>query len=144
MRVAKMSAVAVGAVSIVLALGAQNLNVAFLVSLAFAVAASANLPVILLTLFWRRFNVYGALTGLFTGLVSSVLLVVLSPNVMDPAVGWIRAEAIFPWMNPGIVSIPLGFLGGIVGTWLTFKADTAGAARFDHMQVVAHVAPEEK
>lgn len=144
MRVAKMSAVAVGAVSIVLALGAQNLNVAFLVSLAFAVAASANLPVILLTLFWRRFNVYGALTGLFTGLVSSVLLVVLSPNVMDPAVGWIRAEAIFPWMNPGIVSIPLGFLGGIVGTWLTFKADPAGAGRFDHMQVVAHVAPEEK
>lgn len=71
MRVAKLSAIGVGTASIVLALGAQKLNVAFLVSFAFAVAASANLPVPLFTLFWRRFNTYGAMSSIAAGLVSS-------------------------------------------------------------------------
>ncbi|SDN70473.1 cation/acetate symporter [Paenibacillus sp. yr247] len=121
MLVAKCSAVVVGLLSVVLALGAQRLNVAFLVSLAFAVAASANLPLLLLTLYWRRFNSTGAIIGLLTGLVASILFVILSPNVMDPSSGWIRREAMFPLKNPGIVSIPLGFLGGILGTLLTSK-----------------------
>src|SRR4029453_14167852 len=103
----------VGAVSILIAiLLGPNANVAFLVALAFAVAASANLPVIVLSLFWRRFNTRGAVAGLATGLLSSLLLILISPSFM-------KAGALFPLENPGIVSIPLGFLGAIIGTLLT-------------------------
>jgi cation/acetate symporter len=86
-----------------------NANVAFLVALAFAVAASANLPVIVLSLFWRRFNTRGAVLGLATGLLSSLILILISPSFM-------KTNAIFPLENPGIVSIPLGFLGAVIGT----------------------------
>jgi cation/acetate symporter len=72
------------------------------------VAASANLPVIVLSLFWRRFNTRGAVAGLATGLLSSLILILLSPSIM-------KGDAIFPLENPGIVSIPLGFLGAVVG-----------------------------
>ncbi|HMV84353.1 MAG TPA: cation acetate symporter [Blastocatellia bacterium] len=109
-RVARVTAFVVGAVSITIAiLLGPNANVAFLVALAFAVAASANLPVIVLSLFWRRFNTRGAVAGLATGLLSSLVLILLSPSIM-------KANAIFPLENPGIVSIPLGFLGACLGT----------------------------
>jgi cation/acetate symporter len=116
--VARVAAVGVGAVAIGLGLLAQDLNVAFLVGLAFAVAASANLPVLLYTLFWRKFTTRGAVWSVYGGLVPSVLLVVLSPVVSG------SPEALFPGMdfqifplqNPGMVSIPLGFLAGWLGT----------------------------
>ncbi len=115
-RVARITAFVVGAVAIVIAIElGPTANVAFLVALAFAVAASANLPVIVLSLFWRRFNTAGAVCGLATGLVSSFVLIVLSPSIM-------RADAIFPLENPGIVSIPLGFLGAVLGTLLQARA----------------------
>jgi cation/acetate symporter len=108
-RVARVTAFVVGAVSILIAiLLGPNANVAFLVALAFAVAASANLPVIVLSLFWRRFNTRGAVAGLATGLLSSLILILLSPSVM-------KGDALFPLENPGIVSIPLGFLGAALG-----------------------------
>ncbi|NDD62886.1 MAG: cation acetate symporter [Acidobacteria bacterium] len=111
-RVARVTAFVVGAVSIVLAiLLGPTANVAFLVALAFAVAASANLPAIVLSLFWPRFNTRGAVAGLATGLVSSLVLIMISPSLM-------KSNPIFPLENPGIVSIPLGFLGAIVGTLL--------------------------
>ncbi|MCG3161272.1 MAG: Cation/acetate symporter ActP [Acidobacteria bacterium] len=109
-RVARVTAFVVGAVSILIAiLLGPNANVAFLVALAFAVAASANLPVIVLSLFWRRFNTRGAVAGLATGLLSSLILILISPSIMKTA-------AIFPLENPGIVSIPLGFLGAVIAT----------------------------
>jgi cation/acetate symporter len=109
-RVARVTAFVVGAVSILIAiLLGPNANVAFLVALAFAVAASANLPVIVLSLFWRRFNTRGAVAGLATGLLSSLLLILISPSIM-------KANAIFPLENPGIISIPLGFIGAFIGT----------------------------
>ena len=112
-RVARVTAFFVGAVSIGIAIVlGPNANVAFLVALAFAVAASANLPVIVLSLFWRRFNTAGAVCGLATGLISSLALIVLSPSIM-------KDQAIFPLENPGLVSIPLGFLGAVLGTLLT-------------------------
>jgi cation/acetate symporter len=141
MMVAKYSAVMVGILSILLALGAQRLNVAFLVSLAFAVAASANLPVLLLTLYWRKFNGTGAITALITGLTASILFVILSPNVMDPSSGWIRSEALFPLKNPGIISIPLGFLGGILGTFLSAKG--IDQDRYDQMRIRSQMAIDE-
>jgi cation/acetate symporter len=115
-RVARVTAFVVGAVSILIAIVlGPAANVAFLVALAFAVAASANLPVIVLSLFWRRFNTAGAVGGLATGLVSSLALILLSPSIL-------KADAIFPLENPGIISIPLGFLGAVLGTLLRREA----------------------
>lgn len=124
-RVARITAFVVGALSIGIAiLLGSSVNVAFLVGLAFAVAASANLPVIVLSLFWKRFNTVGAVSGLITGLVASIVLILISPSIMgvDPetvkgaARHLIQRPAIFPLENPGILSIPLGFLGAILGT----------------------------
>ncbi|MFI8105219.1 cation acetate symporter [Streptomyces sp. NPDC086023] len=116
--VARIAAVGIGAAAIGLGLLAQDLNVAFLVGLAFAVAASANLPVLLYSLFWRGFTTRGAVWSVYGGLVPAVLLVVLSPVVsgspdaLFPGVDF----QLFPLQNPGIVSIPLGFLAGWLGT----------------------------
>ncbi|MFC7326928.1 cation acetate symporter [Marinactinospora rubrisoli] len=132
-RVARFSALGIGAVSIVLAVFAQNLNVAFLVALAFAVAASANLPALLLSLFWKRFNTAGAVAGIYGGLVSAVGLVFFSPIVsgkVDPETG--ESLSLFPagvdfsWFpleNPGLVSIPIGFLCAVAGTLLSKERD---------------------
>jgi cation/acetate symporter len=115
---------AIGILSIALAIALRSLNVAFLVGLAFAVAASANVPAILLTLYWRRFNTTGMIAGMLTGLVSAVGLFVLSPAVMGldaPATAvrhLIQRPPIFPLDNPAIVSVPLGFAAAIVGTRL--------------------------
>ncbi|MET9693254.1 cation acetate symporter [Streptomyces sp. NPDC006514] len=116
--VARGAAVGIGAVAIALGLLAQDLNVAFLVGLAFAVAASANLPVLLYSLFWRGFTTRGAVWSVYGGLIPAVLLVLVSPVVsgspesLFPGVDF----QYFPLQNPGIVSIPLGFLAGWLGT----------------------------
>ncbi|WP_144127185.1 solute symporter family protein [Catellatospora sichuanensis] len=117
-RVARISAFAIGAVAIVLAIFAQSLNVAFLVALAFAVAASGNLPAILYSLFWKRFTTAGATAAIYGGLITAVVLVFFSPVVsgsptaMFPNSDW----QWFPLSNPGIISIPVGFLCGWLGT----------------------------
>ncbi len=136
-RVARITAFVVGAVSIFLAIKLQTVNVAFLVGLAFAVAASANLPVILLSVFWKRFNTAGAVAGLAVGLVSSIALIILSPSVMDPAgKALIKAQALFPLKNPGIVSIPLGFIAAWLATLLTAR-DPAAEEKFNELSVRA-------
>lgn len=137
MKMAKWASVGVSIVSILLALFAQKLNVAFLVALAFAVAASANLPVILFTIFWRRFNTTGAISGMLVGLFSSLILVVLSPNVWNPVAGKaiLVGEALFPLPNPGIVSIPLGFLAAWIGTLLSSSRNDA---KYDEILVRAN------
>ena len=121
--VARWAAVGVSVVSMALALAASKLNVAFLVALAFAIAASANLPVILFTIFWRKFNTTGAVVGMLTGLISAIVLVCLSPSVWSAKAGaaMLQGPAWFPLANPGIVSIPLGFLGAVVGSLLARK-----------------------
>ncbi|MDP9457755.1 MAG: cation acetate symporter [Actinobacteria bacterium] len=121
---ARYATIGVSILSILIALFAQSFNVAFLVALAFAVAASANVPVILLTIFWKRFNTVGAITGMLVGLISAVVLVFLSPNVLTgvtPAEGVtpvINADPIFPLRSPTLISMPLGFLGCFIGTLL--------------------------
>jgi cation/acetate symporter len=127
-RVARVTAFVVGgaAMAIAIYLG-PTANVAFLVGLAFAVAASANLPVIVLSLFWKRFNTAGAVAGLATGLVASIALIAMSPAVRG------KDAALFPLDNPGIVSIPLGFLGAWLGTLLS--GEKANAAKFTELQV---------
>ncbi|MFJ8914532.1 cation acetate symporter [Amycolatopsis sp. NPDC102389] len=128
-RVARITALVIGAVAIVGGILAKNQNVAFLVALAFAVAASANLPTILYSLFWKRFNTQGALWSIYGGLAVCVLLIVFSPAVsgkpIDPKTGK-SASMIqgvdfhwFPLDNPGIVSIPVAFFLGWLGTVLS-------------------------
>ena len=119
-RVARIAALVIGAIAIVLASFARGQNVAFLVGLAFAVAASANLPTILFSLYWKRFTTSGAVTGILVGLFGSLLLVVVGPNVMGPkGVIFTGSEPLFPLENPGIVSIPLGFAAAWLGTMLS-------------------------
>jgi len=126
-KAARYTSVAISVGSIILALFAQGLNVAFLVALAFAVAASANVPTILFTIFWRRFNTTGAVAGILVGLISAVVLVALSPSVLTgssaeqaaaPA-AIIPVDAIHPFKNPALFSVPLGILACVVGTLLT-------------------------
>jgi len=118
MRVSRITAVVLGVLAIGLGILANGQNVAFLVALAFAVAASANLPTILYSLYWRRFNTRGALWSMYGGLISCIVLIVFSPAVSGAKTSMIPGSdfAWFPLSNPGIVSIPLGFLLGIIGT----------------------------
>jgi len=136
-RVAKIATVVVGAVAIALALAAKSLNVAFLVGLAFAVAASANLPVILFSLFWKRFNTVGAVSALLVGLCSAVGLVLVGPAFIGPK-GLILpfAHPLVSLINPGVFSIPLGFFSGWLGTVLTSK-EPRSEERFHELQVRA-------
>jgi cation/acetate symporter len=128
-RVARWAAVGIGAVSIALSLYAQDQNVAFLVGLAFAVAASANLPVLLYSLFWHRFTAKGAVWSIYGGLIPSLLLVVFSPVVsgkpdaLFPGVDF----HVFPLENPGLISIPAGFIAGWLGTVLSREPADQGA-----------------
>ncbi|THA27052.1 cation acetate symporter [Streptomyces sp. RKND-216] len=127
-KAARLSSILIGGVAIVLGIFAGKLNVAFLVALAFAVAASANLPTILYSLFWKRFNTAGSLWSIYGGLSSSVLLVVFSPVVSgNPSAMFPGADfQWFPLNNPGLVSIPLGFLLGWLGTVVSKNEDVDG------------------
>ncbi|MFJ3693537.1 cation acetate symporter [Streptomyces sp. NPDC090052] len=121
MRAARWATVAIGAVAIVLGAFARDLNVAGLVALAFAVAASANLPTLLYSLFWKRFTTSGALWSIYGGLISSVVLVLFSPVVSGKPTSMFKGVdfAWFPLENPGLISIPLGFLLGWLGSLLS-------------------------
>ncbi|CAM3571415.1 solute symporter family protein [Nocardioides zeicaulis] len=145
-RVSRIAAGVIGLIAIVLAIPAQKLNIAFLVALAFAVAASANLPAIIYNMFWRRFNTRGALWSIYGGLVSSVGLVIFSPIVSGKGIDAATGKNLsllpasvdiswFPLENPGIVSIPLGFLLGYLGT-ITSKEPSA-EERYTELEVRA-------
>ena len=151
---ARYAAFGIGAVAIVLAVFARTLNVAFLVAVAFAIAASANLPAILFSLFWRRFNTRGAVWGIYGGLIAAVGVVLLSPICLGgaqkslPAVKLTAAQAkdcgvpanskgvnnptaLFsctavapiPFQNPGLISIPIGFLLAAAGALTSKERD---------------------
>ncbi|MCM3511181.1 cation acetate symporter [Rothia sp. P100] len=117
-RIAKATVVVIGSLSILGGLGAQGQNVAFLVALAFAVAASANLPTIVYSLFWKGFKTRGALWSMYGGLSISVLLILFSPVMSGAETSMIKGVdfAWFPLANPGIVSIPAAFLLGFLGS----------------------------
>ncbi|BDP42958.1 cation acetate symporter [Deinococcus aetherius] len=144
-RVARLATVAVGVVAILLGLAAQTQNVAFLVALAFAIAASSNLPVILFTLFWRRFNATGAIWGIVGGILTCLALIAVSPNIrgIDPPEKTtgrhlVQAPAIFPLENPGIVSIPAGFAFAVLGTLLGARRREGTEQAFEEMQFRAY------
>ncbi|WP_301109176.1 cation acetate symporter [Sporosarcina sp.] len=120
---ARIASILIGVFSILLALGSEKLNVAFLVSLAFCVAASANVPTILMTIYWKRFNTTGAVASMLTGLIVALVLVAISPSVMSPVEGatLITGNPIFPYANPAIISVPAGFLAAVIGTLVSSK-----------------------
>jgi cation/acetate symporter len=144
--VARIAALAVGAVSIMVAIAlGPGSNVLILATLGMAVAASANFPVLALSIFWRRFNTAGAVAGLTVGLLATIGLIVAGPNVMgiDPpsATGaarhLIHGEPWFPFENVGIVSVPLEFLAAFVGT--LFGNEPSAQARFNELLVRAQI-----
>ena len=126
-RVARLTAVVIGALAIGGGIMANGQNIAFLVALAFAVAASANLPTILYSLFWKRFNTRGALWSIYGGLISCITLIIFSPVVSGKPISEVTGRSPsmlqppidfhwFPLDNPGIISIPLAFILGWLGT----------------------------
>jgi cation/acetate symporter len=136
-RVAKMSAIVIGLIAIVLAIGAQGLNVAFLVAIAFAIAASGNLPAVLYSLFWKKFNTRGAVWAIYGGLATALILLVFSPNVSGAETSLLKLSEVgfrfdyFPLANPGIVSIPFGFLFGWLGTVTSSERNTQKYAELE-------------
>nr|WP_221494332.1 cation acetate symporter [Actinomadura coerulea] len=143
--VARFASFLVGSLAIVLAVVARDLNVAFLVALAFAMAASANVPAIVLSLFWRRFNSAGVVAGIYGGLIGSLVLVFFSPVVsgkVDPVTGQSLSLFptgvdfhLFPLENPGLVSIPIGFACAVAGTFA--GREKADRERYDDLSVRA-------
>jgi cation/acetate symporter len=136
-RVAKISAIVIGLIAIVLAIGAQKMNVAFLVAIAFAIAASGNLPAVLYSLFWKKFNTRGAVWAIYGGLGAALVLLVFSPNVTGAETSLLKLSEVgfrfdyFPLTNPGIVSIPLGFLFGWLGTITSNERNTQKYAELE-------------
>jgi cation/acetate symporter len=138
-RVARITAVVIGIVAVIGGIAAKGIDVAFLVGLAFAIAASANLPSILYSLFWPRFTDRGALWSIYGGLISAVGLIIFSPVISGASTSLITDRhinfAFFPLNNPGIVAIPLAFFLGWLGTVTDRRP--ADPARFARMQVRA-------
>jgi cation/acetate symporter len=124
-KIARRTVVVIGILAIIGGIGAQGQNVAFLVALAFAVAASANLPTILYSLFWKGFTTRGALWSMYGGLAAAILLIVFSPVMSGTETSMIPSAdfAIFPLKNPGIISIPLAFFLGWLGSVTEKRAE---------------------
>jgi len=148
-KTARITVVVIGIVAILGGILAQGQNVAFLVALAFAIAASANLPTILYSLFWKKFSTRGALWSMYGGLGIAIFLIIFSPVVsggaINPATG-LSSSMIqgvdfhwFPLNNPGIISIPAGFLLGFLGTVTSRRReDPAIAAEMEVRSLTGH------
>ena len=147
-KVARIAALVGGAIAVGGGMLAKDQNVAFLVALAFAVAASANLPTILYSLFWKRFNTRGALWSIYGGLGTALGLIIFSPVVsgkVDPVTGknlaMLPKSIDFQWFpldNPGLVSIPVGFALGIIGTLTSKEYDEAKHAEMEVRSLTGH------
>ena len=126
LRVARYATVGLAVVAIVLGIAFKGQNVAFMVGLAFAIAASANFPALVLSVFWRRTSTAGAASSMVVGTLSTLILIVLSPAVQVDLLG--HPTAPFPLKNPAVVTIPLSFLTGIVVSLL--RPDARSVERY--------------
>ena len=125
MRVSKIATVTLGVMAIVLGLVFENQNVAFMVGLVFAVAASANFPVLMLSMFWKGLTTRGVVAGGLAGLFGALLLIILGPSVWVAVLG--NEKPIFPYGSPAIFTIPLGF----IVAWLVSVTDNSEQAKKD-------------
>ena len=114
LKVSRMTTLALGVIAVILGIAFEKQNIAFMVSLAFAIAASANFPVLFLSVLWKDCTTKGAVIGGFLGLVSSVALTVVSPSVWEATLGNPKGSAWFPYSSPALFSMTIGF----VGVWL--------------------------
>ncbi|SEO41678.1 cation/acetate symporter [Paracoccus alcaliphilus] len=133
LRVSRITTIALGVIAVVLGIAFKNQNIAFMVSLAFAVAASANFPVLFMSVLWKDCTTRGAVAGGFLGLISSVALTVLSPSVWEATLGNPAGSAPFPYTSPALFSMTLAFLG----IWLVSKVDNSQRARIDRAGFLA-------
>jgi cation/acetate symporter len=127
LRISKITTVALGILAVVLGIAFEKQNIAFMVSLAFAIAASANFPVLFMSVLWKDCTTRGAVVGGFLGLISSVVLTVVSPSVWEATLGYPKGSALFPYTSPALFSMTIGF----VGIWLFSVLDRSPRARVD-------------
>ncbi|CAM2198208.1 acetate/glycolate:cation symporter [Paraburkholderia kururiensis] len=125
LRVSRVTTVVLGIVAVVLGIAFEKQNIAFMVSLAFAVAASANFPVLFLSMLWKGCTTRGAVIGGFLGLISSVGLTIVSPSVWEATLGYPKGSAWFPYTSPALFSMTIGF----VGVWLFSVLDRSERAK---------------
>jgi cation/acetate symporter len=123
-RVSRITTIILGIVAIILGVIFQKINAAFMVGLAFAVAASANFPVLLLSILWKGLTTRGAVIGGFVGLISSLVLTIVSPGVWEAVFGYPKGSALFPYVSPALFTIPLSFLC----CWLFSVTDSSKTA----------------
>jgi cation/acetate symporter len=139
-RVARIATIVFGAIAVLLGIIFKGQNVAFMVGLTFAVAASANFPPLLLSIVWRRFNTQGAVWAIIAGAFTSVGLIVLSPTVWTDILG--NATAVFPLRNPAIVSMTVAFVAGIAGSLITVEPRAASLFNDEKLRVYLGVGAE--
>ncbi|KVH60278.1 cation acetate symporter [Burkholderia cepacia] len=125
LKVSRITTLVLGVIAVLLGIAFEKQNVAFMVSLAFAVAASANFPVLFLSMMWKGCTTRGAVIGGFLGLVSSVGLTIVSPSVWEATLGYPKGSAWFPYTSPALFSMTIGF----VGVWLFSVLDSSARAR---------------
>jgi cation/acetate symporter len=133
LRVSKITTVGLGIIAVVLGIVFEKQNIAFMVSLAFAIAASANFPVLLMSVLWKDCTTKGVVVGGFLGLLSSVVLTVVSPAVWEATLGNPKGSALFPYASPALFSMTIGF----VGIWLVSVLDRSLRARADRAGFIA-------
>jgi cation/acetate symporter len=127
LRVSKITTVCLGIIAVLLGIAFEKQNIAFMVSLAFAIAASANFPVLLMSVLWKGCTTKGVVIGGFLGLVSSVALTIVSPAVWEVTLGNPKGSAWFPYASPALFSMTIGF----VGIWLFSVLDGSKRAQVD-------------
>ncbi len=133
LRISKITTLALGVIAVVLGIAFEKQNIAFMVSLAFAIAASANFPVLFMSVLWKDCTTRGAVIGGFMGLISSVALTVVSPSVWEATLGNPKGSALFPYASPALFSMTLGFLG----IWLFSILDNSKQAQIDRAGFLA-------
>jgi cation/acetate symporter len=133
LKVSRLTTLALGALAVVLGIVFEKQNIAFMVSLAFAIAASANFPVLFMSVLWKDCTTKGAVIGGFLGLISSVALTIVSPSVWEATLGNPKGSALFPYTSPALFSMAIGF----IGIWLFSVLDKSEQARIDRAGFLA-------
>ena len=133
LRVSRMTTLALGVVAVVLGIAFEKQNIAFMVSLAFAIAASANFPVLFMSVLWKDCTTRGAAIGGFLGLTTAVVLTVVSPSVWEATLGNPKGSALFPYTSPALFSMAAGF----IGIWLFSILDNSERAKVDRAGYLA-------
>ncbi|BCO29163.1 cation/acetate symporter ActP [Rhodoferax lithotrophicus] len=133
LRISKLTTIGLGILAVTLGIVFEKQNIAFMVSLAFAIAASANFPVLFMSVLWKDCTTKGAVIGGFLGLVSSVALTVVSPSVWEATLGNPKGSALFPYTSPALFSMTIGF----VGIWLFSILDNSERAKKDRAGFLA-------